>query len=584
MKRKEFLYLLNYINEMWSLPDLGMAPESNKPLIKEAISSWVSLTLDISPTVSLNTMLKWLNYLSTVTFEDIMLDCKLLSSVVVRMDVSTFTAFKGQAWKTKIMKLTLPIEGLIIDFLVLGRQRLEIYQWARYLIKLEVNNPTLNEQALQLWKEVDDSLREPTVIPSDREIYYFSRPFRNAPDRSQFRPHHGGGRVAEKGALTLFDKYCMSRPVKPLYGLYSSRWQYPPVDPKATMTSRLVFVSKTVFARRSVAMEPAALMWYQQGWKPVVYSLIESCSDGAISFDDQRQNMRLAKFGSLHDCTYATIDFSSASDTLSYTAVVQLLRDAHPMWKRILLEGRSTHCELPTGEVIKMNKYAPMGSCFCFPLETLFFYCIAASMLEKEYGSMHFGPEISIYGDDCILPVEIAVPFMERCKEFGFRPNADKSYWSGPFRESCGCDVINGEVITPLYYRVPSPPDPDRNNSVVALANHAHLRGYKHVREHAITLARDGTGFSQDPESGTCIYTPDPWTSKTRRDKDYQIGQIQTYVPHERGARRCAYASEVLLQEWLRIREYTDPDDMPVLDYAIPPVCSETLRWVKDPL
>lgn len=586
MTRKEFLHLIDHINKIWSPPGIPSDDQPNQQLIREAFCAWLSLSVDLNPQLTLKKCLHWLDNLSKYDFKDIMEDCKTLISFAINKQKRprSVCAFKGHPWQCNCKQIFSPIWEKIVQLITSEECIGEVYQWAKFLTKLPIDNPDLQEESLNKWLQIEEDLSRPTADPNEREKYFFSQPFRFPPDRRGFRPMHSGGAVAERGLETYLDKYVFCRPVKQLYGLHRSKWFYPPIDKEAEMTSRLTFVPKTVFALRAIAMEPAGLMYFQQGWKHEIYKNIERASYGSIHFDDQRYNQRLCRFASENGC-YATIDFSSASDTVKLSLVQKLCEstDMHPLWRHILLDGRSSYCELPDGGHHKLVKYAAMGSTFTFPMETLIFYAVAASLVEQEYGTFPAAPQISIFGDDCIIPSGLSEQFYERTRELGFIPNEEKSYTSGPFRESCGCDVYNGEVITPLLFRIPLKERNNisaRNQSIIALCNHSQLRGYSHLREYAISLAEKGTPFSSDIDNYNAIYTENPYTTKYRVNGDRQVLQYKALTPQNWGARDSAFSSEQLLQEWLRLREYTDPDYMPDLNCAIPPTSSDTWRWL----
>jgi hypothetical protein len=91
-----------------------------------------------------------------------------------------------------------------------------------------------------------------------------------------------------------------------------------------------------------------------------------------------------------------------------------------------------------------------MGNGYTFELETLIFLSLALA-----YAHIH-GEEvdrITVYGDDIIVPSTMASGFCGLLQELGFTPNSKKSYWTGPFRESCGKHYFSGYEITPFYVK-----------------------------------------------------------------------------------------------------------------------------------
>jgi len=129
-----------------------------------------------------------------------------------------------------------------------------------------------------------------------------------------------------------------------------------------------------------------------------------------------------------------------ASDTLNYNTVAWLLPGD---WFEYLSRVRSPLFKLD-GEVRKYAKFSSMGNGATFALETLIF----ASMLHA------VGSRTGIaYGDDLTVEPELYPELCRLLKFFGFIPNLEKSYHTGPFRESCGKDYFQGADITPFYLR-----------------------------------------------------------------------------------------------------------------------------------
>jgi len=165
-----------------------------------------------------------------------------------------------------------------------------------------------------------------------------------------------------------------------------------------------------------------------------------------IDLNDQSRNREMARLGSI-DQRFCTIDLSSASDTISYEVVRSILPED---W---FVYFDTTRCEKSLidvgahkGEVVTNQKFSSMGNGFTFELESLIFYCVVLAAIYKRPGEEC----VSVFGDDIIAENKdyerIAIA-LEAC---GFSVNQDKSFYRGPFRESCGGNFINGYDITPL--------------------------------------------------------------------------------------------------------------------------------------
>lgn len=226
--------------------------------------------------------------------------------------------------------------------------------------------------------------------------------------------------------------------------------------------STLHFVPKDSRGPRGISCEPMQNMWIQQGQRAVIEDAAHSKSRGRINFKDQMVNARLALEASKTG-EYATLDMKDASDRVSII-LVELLFGACDKILPLLLASRSTHTRYKVGtaadgspiwETIKLNKFAPMGSAVCFPVESMIFWAlaVASQLTNPNYQYSELGdPRKSTYvfGDDIILPSSQAEYVMDRMEHFHLRFNRDKSFVTGPFRESCGCDAFLGEVVTPI--------------------------------------------------------------------------------------------------------------------------------------
>nr|QDH87980.1 MAG: RNA-dependent RNA polymerase [Leviviridae sp.] len=170
------------------------------------------------------------------------------------------------------------------------------------------------------------------------------------------------------------------------------------------------------------------------------------------AFTDQTPNQELARLGSL-DGSLATLDLSEASDRVANWLVEELFAD-YPHFLEGIQACRSTRCRLPSGEVIPLLKFASMGSALTFPIEAMIFTaisilgCLGMSrsptmpLIKRLVGS------VRVYGDDIIVPVDKAVAVSEMLETFGFQVNQHKSFWNGPFRESCGKEYFFGEDVS----------------------------------------------------------------------------------------------------------------------------------------
>lgn len=207
--------------------------------------------------------------------------------------------------------------------------------------------------------------------------------------------------------------------------------------------NRIVTVPKNYKTDRTIAIEPDMNMYIQKGIGGYMRKRLRFAG---CDLNDQTRNQRLAKVGSITG-RLATIDLSMASDTVSRQLVSRLLPDD---WVSALEQCRSPFGILPSGEKIFYQKFSSMGNGFTFELESLIFYSLALAWAIDHGEEVH---RISVYGDDIILPSALAPGFIGLLQFVGFRTNEKKSYWTGPFRESCGKHFHGGSDVTPFYVR-----------------------------------------------------------------------------------------------------------------------------------
>jgi hypothetical protein len=205
---------------------------------------------------------------------------------------------------------------------------------------------------------------------------------------------------------------------------------------------KVVFVPKSAKEDRSVMVEPSLNTLYQGGIGKFMAERLRVCG---IDIRDQTANQRAARKGSL-DGSLATVDLSSASDTVALELVYDLLPND---WFYLLKRFRTGTASFD-GTLIRLEKFSSMGNGFTFPLETLIFYALA-------YGCcVELGipwKEVRAYGDDIICPSAAYPLLTEVLYQVGFEVNRAKSFNEGPFRESCGADYFHGIDIRPVYIK-----------------------------------------------------------------------------------------------------------------------------------
>lgn len=146
----------------------------------------------------------------------------------------------------------------------------------------------------------------------------------------------------------------------------------------------------------------------------------------------------------------ATVDQSLASDNITD----DLIRLTFPLrWARALLFGRINVLEVE-GEPVVTKTMSTMGIGFTFPMQMVLFLGLAhacKSIWEDSNGSLPQGSVISVFGDDLICPVELKDLIEHVFESLGLVFNTGKTFWRGPFRESCGGDYFRGSDVRPAF-------------------------------------------------------------------------------------------------------------------------------------
>lgn len=224
--------------------------------------------------------------------------------------------------------------------------------------------------------------------------------------------------------------------------------------------NKLNFVPKRNDISRTICTEPSLNMYYQLGLGKLLESRLFDVYK--INFTSQPDFNREMAFEGSIDGKYATIDLSSASDSLSIGVLKAILPKPFFSW---LERFRSSHTLLPDGREVQLNMISTMGNGFTFPLETIIFTAIVAAAyalhgvpLQRNKRGKH--GNFGVFGDDIIVLKDIAPKVFRLLKLLGFRVNADKTFVEGLFRESCGGDFFAGHNVRGVYIkRLTSPQD-----------------------------------------------------------------------------------------------------------------------------
>jgi hypothetical protein len=254
------------------------------------------------------------------------------------------------------------------------------------------------------------------------------------------------------------------------------------VEPENETPVRVVSVPKTQKTPRIIAIEPTAMQFAQQSVSLLLTRGIErdKILSRLIGFTDQGPNQVLARQGSV-DGSLATLDLSEASDRVSNHLVMTMV-DKFPCLSRALSACRSTRAEVPNHGVIPLIKYASMGSALTFPIEAMVFLIIVLLGIQKELNRplcrqdlIDLDGKVRIYGDDIIVPTDTVPSVIAYLETFGFKVNANKSFWTGRFRESCGKEYYNGDDVSVVKFRQAFPSTRRNATEVISLISFRNL-------------------------------------------------------------------------------------------------------------
>lgn len=289
----------------------------------------------------------------------------------------------------------------------------------------------------------------------------------------------GGSTLSNKGSLTTIpDKISTD---KPTYypGLFPYEWllEATPMLRYALNSvrgNRFFTVPKDSEKDRGCCVEASLPIAFQLAVGKHLKQRYRKWYKVDLATESEAIHHKLARVGSLFG-TWATIDLSNASDTVSKTLVELILPDD---WLMLLNSLRAPVTYMPEEKRnYYLSKYSSMGNGFTFELETIIFRSLVETLGSDGY----------VFGDDIIVPTEHAAMVVNALKFFGFTPNERKTFVSGAFRESCGGDYFSGTLVRAFYLKT----IPDDPLKWIAVANglrkaDPHLRFFKEAWWYAV--------------------------------------------------------------------------------------------------
>lgn len=395
-------------------------------------------------------------------------------------------------------------------------------------------------------------------------------------------PSHGPGATADKliGNQKFNQRLWTHRleAVFPSHENLIPHWRYLEVldrvtylEPGAEIPVRVITVPKTLKTPRIIAIEPTHMQYMQQGIRQLLYETIErdNLLSWFVNFSDQGPNQLLAESGS-ETGKLATLDLSEASDRVSNQLVRRLFAN-HPHLREAVDATRSRKADVPGYGVVRLAKFASMGSALCFPIEAIVFCTVVFLGIQKSLNRQltlkdikSFRGRVRIYGDDIIVPVDHVRSVVDELEAFGFRVNTGKSFWTGKFRESCGKEYYDGHDVSISRVRAMLPSqrrDVSELISTVSLRNQLYKAGlWKSVR-YLDSLIEDIIPFPAVEETSPALgkFSFLGYTTE-RLDSNLQKPMVKAAVVVSRIPKNSLEDSGALLKFFLK------RGDMPVAD------------------
>jgi hypothetical protein len=247
------------------------------------------------------------------------------------------------------------------------------------------------------------------------------------------------------------------------------------LDPGQERPTRVTLVPKTLKTPRVIAIEPVCMQYVQLGLMAAIREAVrrDDILHSFIGTESQVPNQHLAREGSRNGAL-ATLDLSEASDRVSNQHVRGLLRN-HKWLQGAVDSCRSRKADVPGHGVIRLAKFASMGSGLTFDMEAMVFLTIVFTSIEadlsrpltrKDFKS--YVGRVRVYGDDIVVPVEHVQSVVAHLEAFGLKVNASKSFWSGKFRESCGKEYYDGQDVSVARVRRTLPTNRQQSAEIVS--------------------------------------------------------------------------------------------------------------------
>lgn len=466
-----------------SLCRAGVTLSSDDTLtVLDVYQQWLSLAFDLRY-LHPDTLLRQAHRLwSDMTKVDVLMLNNAMAECAHLVRVRTDNGFKAHCSviSAHLFPLIKEDVGKMTEGDVFAAERL--LQLFSYTGRLSLKDIDLSQQLMEEYISNENRITDPLDTPTVRALNRIVKRWFGPYCPCDIVPNHGPGGVAGLGRTSRLFKYLdLTSDQMLTYSFGTPWWIVSEIPSTLDRISQTIFVPKSYKTFRTISMEPTTLQYFQQGvWKVIDGHVSrDKYLRNHIGFHDQSRNRVLAQRGSLSR-NYATLDLSSASDLVGYELVKKVFKGTWLL--RYLVTLRSQKTCLPDGRILKLRKFAPMGSSLCFPVETIIF----AAICEFVTRGLGFSGDYSVFGDDIIVPTNCVERVVDLLTSLGFVVNHKKSFsdvtcW---FRESCGGEYIDGVDVTPVRIsrKYASQDDVVRFTKLISLANNAYRKNYYALR------------------------------------------------------------------------------------------------------
>lgn len=395
-------------------------------------------------------------------------DCSTLASDIIRSDF-TLSDLRGYGFlMNEDPRVTLQLLRYPKRFSPTGATALR----DSGLKALKGLNFAMRGTPVRIWPDgrvIERSITYPRYL-IDRVRYWCANilAFKNIDEKDPLMKGCFSNGVSANGSHTLFEKYKEWAKLTPgykdniLYPLHRfgnfDAGELPDID-----YVKAVAVPKSYKTPRIIAEVSAKCQYHQQGIRVHAIECISQCwARDFIVLDDQTINQEWSRLGSIYG-TYATIDLSAASDSISEHLARQVL--PHDWYEQISAYN-PPYIKIGD-EKVKRNIFLTSGSGNTFVLESVIFEAIA--MTASEYVSIYYDLPLSnvesndpedrsyirfprVYGDDIICDTRCYDTVVDFLRKLGFTVNEDKSFSNGGYRESCGAEWYCGLDTATKYF------------------------------------------------------------------------------------------------------------------------------------